>query len=401
MNQLLNNKRIVLGITGSISAYKAATLASRLTQLGALVDVILTRNAEKLVGAATFEGLTHRRCHVDTFADPADLSSSHVTLGSQADLVIVAPCSANMLAKIAHGIADDKLSTTMLAVRCPILIAPAMNVFMYENAATQANIELLKSRGMNVLEPGTGNLACGYSAKGRMPEPEDILELALQYLAIDKCLAGKRVLVTAGATREAIDDVRCITNPSTGKMGYACARAALMAGADVTIISANCALPPVIGAQMVSVSSAAQMKDDVCSHAPNADIVIMAAAVSDFTPVSPKSGKIHKTDAELTIALKPTEDILQTLGQNKRQGQFLCGFCMETSDLIERAKLKLTAKNLDMIVANDLTVPGCGFACDTNGVTILTSDSTTEYEIADKLDIAITIIQTIGRMISV
>lgn len=256
MNQLLNNKRIVLGITGSISAYKAATLASRLTQLGALVDVILTRNAEKLVGAATFEGLTHRRCHVDTFADPADLSSSHVTLGSQADLVIVAPCSANMLAKIAHGIADDKLSTTMLAVRCPILIAPAMNVFMYENAATQANIELLKSRGMNVLEPGTGNLACGYSAKGRMPEPEDILELALQYLAIDKCLAGKRVLVTAGATREAIDDVRCITNPSTGKMGYACARAALMAGAEVTIISANCALPPVIGAQMVLVSSA-------------------------------------------------------------------------------------------------------------------------------------------------
>lgn len=360
--------------------------------MGALVDVILTANAQKFVGTATFESLTHRRCYVDTFAEVDDLSTSHVTLGTQADLVLIAPCSANMIAKIAHGIADDKLSTTMLAVRCPVVIAPAMNVFMYENPATQANIETLKSRGMNVLEPGVGQLACGYAAKGRMPEPEELVELALRYLTMPHLLAGKRVLVTAGATREAIDDVRCITNPSTGKMGYACARAAMMAGATVTLVSAPTALKPIAGVHMVYVKSAQDMADAVLERFEETDIVIMAAAVSDFTPVQKWEGKIHKENAELHIELKQTMDILAKLGERKRENQILCGFCMETTDLIARAAQKLQAKNLDLIVANDLTKPGCGFAGDTNSVTILKKDQQFTIDVADKLDVAMQII---------
>ncbi len=395
----LNNKHIILGITGSISAYKSAHIASRLTQMGALVDVIMTQNATKLVGPALFEGLTHRKCYLDTFADTCDLSTSHVTLGSKADLVVIAPCTANMIAKIAHGIADDKLSTTMLAVRCPVILAPAMNCFMYENAATQANIEILKNRGFHVLDPEVGNLACGYAAKGRMPDPDFILDIICQYLAIPHCLTGKTVVVTAGATREAIDDVRCITNPSTGKMGYACARAAKMAGADVVLVSAPTALSPIPGVRIVDVKSAADMAQAVFKEAETADIVIMAAAVSDFTPAHPESGKIHKTDAELMLELKHTDDILQNLGKNKKNNQFLCGFCMETQNLIERAEHKLKTKNLDMIVANDLTTPGCGFACDTNGVTIITPTRSKTLNVADKLDIACEIIQMIRMSI--
>lgn len=394
----LKDKRIILGVTGSIAAYKAAAIASRLTQMGAQVDVIMTQNATKLVGTATFEGLTHRRCHTDVFADPADLEQSHVTIGANADLVVIAPCSANMMAKIAHGIADDKLSTTMLAVRCPVILAPAMNCFMYENAATQANVELLKSRGFHVLDPESGNLACGYSARGRMPEPEDIVEIIRQFLAMPHFLEGKRVLVTAGGTREAIDDVRCITNPSSGKMGFACARAAKMAGADVVLVSAPTALKPLHGVEMINVKSASDMADAVFREAENADVVIMAAAVSDFTPVCRENGKIHKTDASLQIELKHTTDILKKLGENKRKGQILCGFCMETEDLIQRAARKLREKNLDMIVANDLTQPGCGFAGDTNGVSIITAKGIQTLEVADKLDIACEIIRKIDEV---
>lgn len=396
MKPLLTGKRILLGVTGSISAYKAATLASRLTQQGALVDVILTQNGSKLIGAAAFEGVTHRKCHTGCFECPWDWEQSHVTLGSKADLAIVAPCSANMLAKIAHGIADDKLSTTMLAVQCPVIIAPAMNVLMYENAATQANIAILRARGMEVIEPESGHLACGFAGKGRMPEPEDLLEIVLQKLAMDKVLLGKRVLVTAGATREAIDDVRCITNPSTGKMGYACAKAARMAGAEVTLISAPTSLKQPSGVRCISVVSAQDMANAVFKEAENADIVIMAAAVSDFTPVKRELGKIHKTDAALQIELKHTTDILKGLGENKRPSQFLCGFCMETDALIARAKQKLEQKNLDMIVANDLSQPGCGFAGDTNGVTIITPQTMRTLEVADKLEIAIEIISAIA-----
>ncbi len=397
MDNLLKDKRIILGITGSISAYKSAIIASKLTQMGAQVDVIMTENGARFVGPATFESLTHRQVHLDTFENPADLSVSHVTLGSKADLVIIAPCTANMLAKIAHGIADDKLSTTMLAVRCPVILAPAMNCFMYENVATQANIALLKERGFRVMEPGMGNLACGYAAKGRMPEPEEIIETALQYLAMPHALAGKRVLVTAGATREAIDAVRCITNPSTGKMGYACARAACMAGADVTLVSAPTSLPPVSGVQMKHVTSAQDMAEAVFDAFESTDIVIMAAAVSDFTPVVHQSGKIHKTDAALTLDLKHTTDILAELGRRKRKDQFLCGFCMETGNLMHRARLKMSEKNLDMIVANDLKRPGCGFAGDTNGVEIVTRDGEFSLSVADKLSIAMDIIQKIAE----
>ena len=398
MTPLLKDKRIILGVTGSISAFKSASIASKLTQMGACVDVIMTQNATKLIGPATFEGITHRKCYLDTFADTDELACSHVTLGSKADLVIVAPCSANMLAKIAHGIADDKLSTTMLAVRKhpPVLIAPAMNCFMYENDATQDNLKILQSRGMHIIEPDTGNLACGYAGKGRMPEPETIVEYALQFAALDKKLAGKRVLVTAGATREHLDPVRYISNPSTGKMGFACAKTAKMLGAEVTLIEANTSLPPIPNIHAIHVTSAQDMADAVFEHAPNADIVIMTAAVSDFTPCTQEAHKIHKTDADLTVQLKPTTDILKTLGQHKRPGQFLCGFCMETQDLIERAKQKLAAKNLDMIAANSLSEPGCGFACDTNSITILTKDGRTTLEIADKLEIAAALLQNIA-----
>lgn len=401
MLQLLNDKRILLGVTGSISAFKSASIASKLTQMGAQVDTILTANAAKLIGPATFEGITHRKCHLDTFADTDDLSASHVTLGSKADLVIIAPCSANMLAKIAHGIADDKLSTTMLAVRSgtPVLIAPAMNCFMYENAATQDNIKLLSSRGMHILDPDSGNLACGYAGKGRMPEPEVIVECALQHVALNKILAGKHVLVTAGATREHIDPVRYISNPSTGKMGFACAKAAKMAGADVTLIEANTSLPTIPGVQAIHVTSARDMAEAVFQAAQTADIVIMSAAVSDFSPCAQSEHKIHKSDADLSVQLKPTTDILKTLGQNKRPGQFLCGFCMETEALLERAEQKLIDKNLDMIAANSLSEPGCGFACDTNSITVLTRESRETLKLADKLEIAIELIHKIGAKI--
>ena len=396
---ILDDKRILLGVTGSISAFKAASVASKLTQLGALVDVVLTANGAKLVGPATFEGVTHRRCHTDTFADCADLSASHVTLGSQADLAMVAPCSANMLAKIAHGIADDKLSTTMLAVRCPVVIAPAMNCFMYENAATQANIATLRARGMTVVEPATGNLACGYTAKGRLPEPDELVEIALRHLAMPKLLTGRRVLVTAGATREFLDGVRCLTNPSTGKMGYACARAAAMAGAEVTVVAAPTSAAPPLGIRTIPVVSAHDMAQAVFAEFDRTDIVIMAAAVSDFTPATRAEGKIHKEQAALTVEFARTVDILAELGRRRRPDQFLCGFCMETAALIERASHKLIAKNLDMIVANDLTAPGCGFAVDTNGVTILTRDGSRSLDVADKLDIAMEIVRDIaGRV---
>ena len=400
MKPLLTGKRILLGVTGSISAYKSATLASRLTQLGAEVDVILTENGAKLIGPAAFEGVTRRKCHTDTFECPWDWEQSHVTIGSKADLAIIAPCSANMLAKVAHGIADDKLSTSMLPVKCPIIIAPAMNVNMYENVATQANIAILKSRGFDVLEPESGHLACGVSGKGRMPEPEDLIEIILQKIALDKVLGGKRVLVTAGATREAIDDVRCITNPSTGKMGYACAKAARMAGADVTLVSAPTSLKAPIGVHCIPVISAQDMAEAVFKEAETADIIIMAAAVSDFTPVQRESGKIHKTDAGLTIELKHTTDILKGLGAKKRGNQFLCGFCMETEDLVHRAEQKLHQKNLDLIVANDLTQPGCGFAGDTNGVILLSPHNQKTLPVADKLEIAIQIISEISALIS-
>lgn len=395
---MLKDKRIVLGVTGSIATFKAASLASRLTQMGAQVDVIMTQNACKLVLPAQFEGLTHRKCFTDTFEDCHDLTASHVTLGSKADLMIIAPCSANMLAKVAHGIADDKLSTTVLATRCPLVVVPAMNCFMYENVATQENLATLRRRGVIVIEPEIGALACGYSAKGRMPEPNDITDKIVQILTEPQILKGKKVLVTAGPTREQIDAVRFISNPSTGKMGYACAKAACMAGADVTLVTGPTSLAPVPGAQMIPVISAEEMYLAVTRAAENADIIIMSAAVADFTPKTVENKKIHKTDAELSIQLKPTKDILKALGENRKPSQILCGFCMETEDLLSRARHKLAHKKVDMIVANDLRAKGCGFATDTNGVTLVTANDERVLEVADKLEIAKEIIKTLATM---
>lgn len=400
MFPMLKDKNILLGVTGSIAAFKAASVASKLTQLGAHVHVILTANAQKFIGTATFEGITHSKCYTDTFENADDLSQSHVTLGTQADLALIAPCSANLMAKLAHGIADDKLSTTLLAVRCPVIVAPAMNTHMYENAATQANVEILRRRGITVIEPGAGPLACGTTGRGRMPDPEDLVELCVRHLAMPKILENKRVLVTAGPTREPIDAVRFISNPSTGKMGYACARAALMAGAEVTLISGPTSLPPVQGAHLVRVTTAAEMTRAVLECAPQTDIVLMTAAVADFTPTHPSARKTHKERADHDIELSPTADILATLGAQKHQGQFLCGFCMETEDLLARATKKLHDKHLDMIVANDLSRPDAGFATDTNRVLILTHDATVslgdDEDAPSKLDIAIHIIQTIA-----
>lgn len=393
--QMLEGKHIILGVTGSISAFKAVALASKLTQAGALVDVIATQNALKLIAPAQFEGVTHRKCLTDVFENAWDLSQSHVTVGNRADLAIVAPCSANMLAKIAHGIADDKLSTTILALRCPLLVAPAMNCFMYENAATQANLAVLRKRGVSIIEPDSGALACNYVGKGRLPDPDVLMEIILRNLPSEKRLLGKKVLVTAGATREPIDAVRYISNPSTGKMGYACARAALMAGAEVTLVT-GADLPPVLGAHMLSISTAAQMAEAVFEHAPTHDIVIMAAAVSDFTPADYTPHKIHKTDAALTIPLQPTTDILAELGKRKSPSQFLCGFSMETDDLIARSQEKLRKKNLDMIVANSIARPDTGFAVDTNAVTVFTPTTETLLPLASKQDIASRLIELIA-----
>ncbi len=396
--QELKDKHILLGVTGSISAFKAIGLASKLTQAGAQVDVIVTQNGLKLAPAAAFEGVTHRKCYVDTFADTDDLTANHVLIGTRADLALIAPCSADMLAKLAHGIADDKLSTTMLAVQCPVIVAPAMNCHMYASPAVQDNLAILRRRGIEIIEPASGNLACGHVGKGRMPEPEQLIEICCRRLGQTQRLAGKRVLATAGPTREFIDAVRYISNPSSGKMGYACARAAQMNGAQVTLVSGPTNLPVPLGVECVDVVSASDMAKAVIERAPQADIIIMSAAVADFAPETRCARKIHKTEATARIDLVPTVDILAEIGKNRRKDQFLCGFCMETENLIERAKEKLIKKNADMIVANDLTQEGAGFGCPTNAVALITADGAEYLEKAPKEDVACRIIETICKM---
>ncbi len=391
----------MLGVTGSISAFKAIGLASKLTQAGAQVDAIATQNGLKLAPAAAFEGVTHRKCYADTFADTDDLSANHVSIGARADLALIAPCSANMIAKLAHGIADDKLSTTMLAVQCPVIVAPAMNCHMYASAAVQENLAILRRRGIEIIEPASGNLACGYVGKGRMPEPEQLLEICCRRLGQTQRLAGKRVLATAGPTREYIDAVRYISNPSSGKMGYACARAAQMNGAQVTLVSGPTNLAPPRGVECIDVISASDMAKAVIERAPQADIVIMSAAVADFAPKTRCARKIHKTEAAARIDLVPTIDILAEIGKTRRKDQFLCGFCMETENLIERAKEKLIQKNADMIVANDLTQEGAGFGCPTNAVALVTADGAECLDKAPKEDVAIRIIETICKMMGI
>ncbi len=384
---ILNGKHIVLGVSGSIAAYKIAALASMLVKKQADVTVIMTPNATNFINPITFETLTGNKCLVDTFDRNFQYNVEHVALARQTDVFLAAPASADVIAKAACGIADDMLTTTLLACRCPKIFAPAMNTAMYENPVVQDNIKKLKDYGMTVLEPASGYLACGDVGAGKMPEPEALLE-AVVYALTPKDMAGKRLLVTAGPTREQIDPVRYISNHSTGKMGYAIAKQAMLRGADVTLVSGKTDLQPPPGVRLVPVVSAADMAQAVKEAASGQDIIIKAAAVADYRPAAVAQEKMKKKDGELSIALERTEDILAWLGAHRREGQFLCGFSMETEHLLENSRVKLEKKKIDMIVANNLRQEGAGFGTDTNVVTILTKDDTVELPLLSKEEVA-------------
>lgn len=384
---LLNDKHIVLGVTGSIAAYKIASLASMLVKKQADVTVIMTQNATNFINPITFETLTGNKCLVDTFDRNFQYSVEHVALAKQADVFLTAPASANVIAKAAHGIADDMLTTTLLACQCPKIFAPAMNTRMYENPIVQDNIKKLKEYGMEVITPASGYLACGDTGEGKMPEPEALCEAIVRALT-PKDLAGKKVLVTAGPTREKLDPVRYLSNHSTGKMGYAIAAAAVRRGADVTLVSGVTALQPPAGVRVVPVVSAADMAAAVKSAAQEQDIIVKAAAVADYRPRVTADEKIKKKDDELSVALMRTEDILAWLGAHRRKGQVLCGFSMETEHLLENSRAKLEKKKIDMIVANNLKQAGAGFGTDTNVVTLLTKDGTEELPLLSKEEVA-------------
>ena len=385
---MLKGKTVVLGVTGSIAAYKIANLASMLTKLHADVHVLMTQNATNFINPITFETLTNHKCLVDTFDRNFNYNIEHVALGDKADVLLVAPASANVIAKMANGIADDMLSTTALACRCKKIVAPAMNTNMYENVVTQANIQKLKDFGMEVIEPDTGLLACKAVGKGKMPSEEVLLQHILQEIQYDHDMIGKKVLVTAGATREAIDPVRYITNHSTGKMGYAIATVAARRGADVTLVSGVTNLTPPLGVKFVQVESAADMFEAVAKEAENQDIIIKSAAVADYTPVTVSDEKIKKSEGDSSLSLKRTTDILAWLGEHKKEGQVICGFSMETENMLENSKKKLEKKKVDMIVANSLRQAGAGFGTDTNVVTLITKDGAKELPLMTKEEVA-------------
>ena len=384
---LLKEKHIVLGVTGSIAAYKIASLASMLVKKQADVTVIMTKNATNFINPITFESLTGNRCLVDTFDRNFEFQVEHVSLAKQTDVFLVAPASANVIAKAAHGIADDMLTTTLLACRCPKIFAPAMNTRMYENPIVQDNISTLKDYGMEVVTPASGYLACGDTGEGKMPEPEVLYEAVLRALT-PKDLSGRKVLVTAGPTQEKLDTVRYISNHSTGKMGYAVAAAAVRRGADVTLVSGKVELTPPMGVQVVPVVSAADMAQAVKAAASEQDIIIKAAAVADYRPRVTADEKLKKKDEELSVELERTEDILAWLGAHRRAGQILCGFSMETEHLLENSRVKLEKKKIDMIVANNLKQEGAGFGTDTNVVTLFTKEKTEEFPMLSKEEVA-------------
>ncbi len=384
---LLKGKHIVLGVTGSIAAYKIASLASMLVKKQADVTVIMTKNATNFINPITFESLTGNRCLVDTFDRNFEFQVEHVSLAKQTDVFLVAPASANVIAKAANGIADDMLTTTLLACRCPKIFAPAMNTRMYENPIVQDNISTLKDYGMEVVTPASGYLACGDTGEGKMPEPEVLYEAVLRALT-PKDLAGRKVLVTAGPTQEKLDPVRYISNHSTGKMGYAVAAAAVRRGADVTLVSGKVELTPPMGVQVVPVVSAADMAQAVKDAASEQDIIIKAAAVADYRPRVTADEKLKKKDEELSVELERTEDILAWLGAHRRAGQILCGFSMETEHLLENSRAKLEKKKIDMIVANNLKQEGAGFGTDTNVVTLITKEKTEEFPMLSKEEVA-------------
>lgn len=396
---MLTGKTILLGITGGIAAYKSAALTSALVKLHANVEVVMTENATKFITPLTFEQLTGRKTLVDTFDRNFTRQVEHIALADRTDLVIVAPATANVCAKLAHGLADDMLTTTILACKCPKLIAPAMNTNMYENPVTQDNLQLLRKYGWNVIEPASGRLACGAVGKGKMPDPELLVQLILQYIAYDHDLAGKKILVTAGPTQEALDPVRYLTNHSSGKMGYAIARMAMLRGAEVTLITGPTAITPPPFVTVIQVISAQEMFEAVIANANEADIIIKAAAVADYTPADYVDQKIKKSDTDLSIPLNRTKDILKHLGMNRRKNQVICGFSMETENLLENSKKKLLSKNIDMICANSLTQSGAGFGVDTNMITIITKNEILPLPLLSKDDAANEILTHASTMI--
>lgn len=385
---MLKGKTVLLGVTGSIAAYKIATLASMLVKLHCNVHVIMTKNATNFIHPITFETLTNNRCIVDTFDRNFQYNVEHVSLAKQADVVLIAPASANVIAKLAHGLADDMLTTTTLACTCKKIVAPTMNTQMYNNRITQDNIQRLRDYDFEVIDPASGFLACRDIGAGKMPEPEVLLDYILKEITFEKDMDGMRVLVTAGPTQEAIDPVRYITNHSTGKMGYAIATNAMLRGANVTLVTGptNIKKPPFVN--VIDIKSAQDMFEAVTSHSEEQDIIIKSAAVADYRPSNVSDEKVKKKDGDMAIPLERTQDILKFLGEHKKEGQFLCGFSMETQNMLENSRAKLAKKNLDMIIANNLKVTGAGFGTDTNIVTMITKEEEIELEIMSKSDVA-------------
>lgn len=395
---MLKGKTVILGVTGSIAAYKAANLASMLKKQHADVQVIMTKNATQFMNPITFESLTGNKCLVDTFDRNFQFQVEHVALAKRADLAIVAPATANIMAKLAHGLADDMLTTTLLACRCPKLIAPAMNTRMYENPVTQDNMDILRKYGFRIIEPAVGHLACGDTGAGKLPPETLLLECILDEIAMEKDMKGLHVLITAGPTMEAIDPVRFISNHSTGKMGYALARVCRRRGAEVTLVSGKTNLEAPYGVTLVPVTSAQDMFEAVSSRAKEQDLIIKAAAVADYRPVTVAENKIKKSPGDMSIALERTTDILAWLGEHRREGQVLCGFAMETEHMVEHAKEKLTRKHVDMIAANNVKVAGAGFGTDTNVVTLITEDGVEELAKMSKEEVASRIVDALLRI---
>ncbi len=390
---MLTGKTVLLGVTGGIAAYKAAAVASALVKLHAAVEVVMTKNAAEFITPLTFEQLTGRRVSMDTFDRNFPHQVEHISLAKRADLVLIAPATANVCAKLAHGLADDMLTTTVLACRCPKLIAPAMNTGMYENPVTQDNLQLLRRYGWEVIEPASGRLACGDLGPGKLPEPELLVQHVLRAIALDHDLAGKRVLVTAGPTQESLDPVRFLSNHSSGKMGCAIAKMAMLRGAEVILVLGPAAIDPPPFVQVVRVRSAGEMLQAVKAHM-DADFIFKAAAVADYTPATCAENKLKKKDSDLSIPLERTQDILLYLGQHRRPGQVICGFSMETENLLENSRAKLLKKNVDMICANSLRQQGAGFGVDTNVLTLITKTATQELPLMTKEEAANQILTT-------
>lgn len=393
---MLRGKTVVLGVTGSIAAYKIATLASMLVKKQASVHVIMTKNATNFINPITFETLTGHKCLVDTFDRNFEFQVEHVSLAKQADVVMIAPASANVIGKLAHGLADDMLTTTLLACKCPKIVSPAMNTAMFENPIVQDNLKILEKYGYEVIQPASGYLACGDTGAGKMPEAETLYQYIERTLADPKDLIGKKVLVTAGPTQENIDPVRYITNHSSGKMGYAVAKAAMLRGADVTLVSGQTALTPPMFVKYVQITTAEEMYQEVISRSDEQDIIIKAAAVADYRPKTVYENKVKKKEGQMAIELERTRDILAYLGEHKKENQFLCGFSMETENMIGNSRAKLQKKNLDMVAANNVKVEGAGFQGDTNVMTLITQDQEIALPLMSKEEAANKILDIIA-----